>query len=114
MLSKNKIMLLAAGGMLFLAFNGEAQTATIDPVKVQKGLAIAPVPQNTQGKDMNLVGYGSYLVNAVADCNGCHSAGPQTEFAMGGNPYLGQHPTVFNTKTYLAGGRDFGAFPNPT
>jgi len=122
MISKNKtvllrrsaIALMAMGWFLVHASNGEAQTTTFDPAKVQKGLAIAPVPLNTQGKDMNLVGYGSYLVNAIGDCNGCHSAGPQTEYAVGGNPYMSQHPTVVNPATYLAGGQDFGAFPDPT
>lgn len=122
MLSKNKqaltarasgIALLVMGGLLFQASNGEAQTTTFDPAKVQKGLAIAPVPLSTQGKDMNLVGYGSYLVNAAADCNGCHTANGATEYAVGGNPFLGQHPAVVNPATYLAGGNDFGAFPDP-
>jgi hypothetical protein len=105
-------LLVLSGFPLYVA-SAAAQTATLDPVKVQQGLAIAPVTLNTQGKDMNLVGYGSYLVNAVGDCNGCHSAGPQTEYAMGGNPYFAQHPAKVNPATYLAGGRDFGAFPDP-
>src|SRR5437016_1285996 len=96
-------------GLLFQATNGQAQTTTFDPVKVQKGLAISPVPLNITGKDSNQVGYGSYLVNAAGDCNGCHSAGPATEFSTGGNPYFSQHPTVVNPATYLGGGRDFGA-----
>ena len=54
----------------------------------QIGLAIAPVPLNMDGKDRDLVGLGSYIVNAQSDCNGCHSRGPATEFANGGNPYL--------------------------
>src|SRR6202043_4132586 len=62
------------------------------------------------GKNRKLVGLGSYLVNAVAACNGCNSAGPATEYAMGGNPYFGQAAKV-NTQTYLGGGRDFGPFP---
>ena len=62
-------------------------------------------------------------MNVVGDCNGCHSAGPTTEFAPGGNPYLlpGAKPPLFNgTKkinpaTYLGGSRDFGTFgPGPT
>jgi len=101
------------GGLVFQTPIGRAQTPTFDPAKVLKGLAIAPVKLNMVGKDPNLVGYGSYLVNAVADCNGCHSAGPMTEFAPGGNPYFGQHPTVVNPATYLGGQRDFGAFPDP-
>jgi hypothetical protein len=76
--------------------------------RIQRGLDIAPVPLNLAGKNRALVGLGSYLVNAVADCNGCHSAGPPTEFAPGGNPYFDQ-PTVVNPATYLGGGRDFGA-----
>ena len=107
------IAVLVAGGLLFQVSTGRAQSPTFDPVKVQKGLQIAPVPLNMVGKDANLVGYGSYLVNAVGDCNGCHSAGPQTEYVPGGNPYMSQHPTVVNPATYLGGGNDFGAFPDP-
>ena len=58
------------------------------------------------------MGLGSYIVNAVGDCNGCHSAGPQNEFAKGGNPYFLSPPfsgkVQINTATYLGGGRDFG------
>jgi hypothetical protein len=53
-----------------------------------------------------------YIVNAVGDCNGCHSAGPTTEFANGGNPYFLSPPFTgkeeINLATYLGGGRDFG------
>jgi len=80
--------------------------------KIQRGFEIAPVPLNLDGKNRELVGLGSYIVNAQADCNGCHSAGPQTEFARGGNPYFGQ-PEKINPATYLGGGRDFGPFPGP-
>jgi hypothetical protein len=75
-----------------------------------RGLEIAPVPLNLRGKDRELVGLGSYLVNAVASCNDCHSAGPETEYAPGGNPYFkGNPPKVVNQTTYLCGGRNFGA-----
>jgi hypothetical protein len=107
------IAVLVVGGLIFQTCTALAQTPVFDPAKVHKGLQIAPVMLNMQGKDPNLVGYGSYLVNAVADCNGCHSAGPPTEFAKGGNPYAGQH-TIVNPATYLGGGRDFGPFPNAT
>jgi hypothetical protein len=68
------------------------------------GLAIAPVPLNLAGKNRLQVGFGSYLVNAVGGCNGCHT---HPEFVTGGNPFLGQpeHP---NTAQHLAGGRTFG------
>ena len=83
-----------------------------DASRIQRGFAIAPVPLNLAGKNRALVGLGSYIVNAQADCDGCHSAGPQTEFAPGGNPYFGQ-PTKVNPATYLGGGRDFGPYPGP-
>ena len=80
--------------------------------KVRKGFQIAPVHLNLAGKDHELVGLGSYIVNGQADCNGCHSAGPQTEFLGGGNPYMGQKEKI-NPATYLGGGRDFGPYPAP-
>jgi len=56
---------------------------------------------------------GSYLVNPSGGCNDCHSAGPQTEYLPGENPYFGQ-PTRINPATYLGGGRDFGPLlPTP-
>ncbi|MBV9016757.1 MAG: hypothetical protein JO058_13985 [Alphaproteobacteria bacterium] len=43
---------------------------------VQQGFQISPVPfnkLNLAGKDRALVALGSYLVNGVGDCNGCHT-----------------------------------------
>ena len=87
--------------------------------QVQIGFNAAPVPLNLAGKNRGLVGLGSYLVNVQSECNGCHSAGPATEYT--GNPYLFAPPslTVHQTKkvnpaTYLGGGRDFGPYPAPT
>lgn len=81
-----------------------------EEARVRRGLEIAPVPLNLAHRDRALVGLGSYLVNAVGDCDGCHSAGPATEYARGGNPYFkGAPPRVVNPATYLGGGRDFGA-----
>jgi hypothetical protein len=78
--------------------------------KIQIGFDIAPVKLNLQGKNRALIGLGSYIVNAHSGCNDCHSAGPDTQFLPGGNPYFGQ-PEKTNPATYLGGGRDFGAFP---
>jgi hypothetical protein len=75
--------------------------------RIQIGLNAAPVPLKMAGKNVALVGLGSYLVNVVGDCDGCHSAGPPTEYAKGGNPYFNQ-PKMVNPATYLAGGRNFG------
>ncbi len=115
------LALLTVGG-LFQTPRAHAQNQpNDDESKIRKGFAIAPVRLNLSGKNPALVGLGSYLVNAVGDCNGCHSAGPQTEFAPGGNPYFlpGSMPPLFsgtkqiNPATYLGGGRDFGQLGNP-
>ena len=88
-----------------------------DEVKARIGLSIAPVPLNFEHRDRRLVGLGSYIVNAHADCNGCHSQGPATEYIGPGNPYLLSPPNgpfsgmqEVNPATYLGGGRDFGPF----
>jgi hypothetical protein len=82
---------------------------------VHIGYAIAPVPLNLEGKNAEqrrLVGLGSFIVNAQADCNGCHTAGgpPNFNYANNGNPYFLNHPlgTKTDPTTYLAGGTDFG------
>jgi hypothetical protein len=58
-------------------------------------------------KDKELVGLGSYLVNAVGGCNDCHTAPP---FKAGGDPTLGE-PKQINNACYLAGGSPFGPPP---
>src|SRR6185295_18157788 len=58
---------------------------------IQVGLAVASsagIQLNMDGKDPDMVGLGSYLVNVAGDCNGCHTANPATAYAPGGNPYL--------------------------
>jgi hypothetical protein len=86
-----------------------------DESRIQQGFAIAPVPLNLAGKNRALVGLGSYLVNAVADCNGCHTAGqfPNFNYASGGNPYFNQKQVVDPT-VYLSGGQPFGTVGTPT
>ncbi len=72
-----------------------------DDSKIQQGFAIAPVTLNLNGKNLALVGLGSYIVNAQADCNGCHNHGPgNNQFLPGGNPFFGQ-PKIINQATYL-------------
>ena len=109
---KKTLMLatLLASSAAICAFGQQADIELQN--KINKGFQIAPVPLNLVGKDANLVGYGSYLINAVGECNGCHSAGAPTAFTAGGNPSLGQYAKV-NPATYLGGGNDFGAFPDP-
>jgi hypothetical protein len=84
---------------------------------IAEGFEIAPVPLNLAGKDRNLVGLGSYLVNAVGDCNGCHSSNAPPlgfyPFVTGKNPYFHQSEKVDPT-VYLNGGFNFGTVGTPT
>jgi hypothetical protein len=76
--------------------------------KIQRGLEIAPVPLNLMGKDRDLVGFGSYLVN-VTGCNDCHT---HPNWATGGNPFLAEVAKI-NAAQYLAGGRIFSTLLGP-
>ncbi len=76
--------------------------------RIQKGLAISPVHLNLQGKNRAKVGLGSYLVNAVAGCNDCHTC---TSYAPGHAPYIGGDGQI-NSVNFLAGGVPFGPFPS--
>jgi hypothetical protein len=80
--------------------------APADESLVKQGLAIAPVPLNMRGKNRALVGLGSYLVNAVSECNDCHT---RPLYREGGNPFKGQTESI-NTDNYLTGGNRFGPF----
>lgn len=83
----------------------ELQPTASLPNKIWKrGLAIAPVALNLDGKERTLVGEGSYIVNI--NCAGCHT---NPEFAAGGNPFFGQAEKM-NAQNYLAGGVTFGPF----
>src|SRR5262249_32300676 len=89
----------------------QAQTSD-DAPRITQGLAIAPVPLKLTNLDTNLVGLGSYIVNAIAVCNDCHNT-PQAQFVAGANPYFGQGKKI-NPANYLGGGRDFGALVDGT
>ena len=103
------IVLIGTLGSSLRAHAEDGERDGNDP-RVRRGLEISPVPLNLKGKNRQLVGLGSYLVNAVASCNDCHSADPSTQYAAGGNPYFkGNPPTVVNQATFLGGGRNFGA-----
>lgn len=126
------IAVALASGVCYAQNNnsqGNDQSGSEDSL-IQQGFAISPIPKDQlrmAGKDPDLVGLGAYLVNAAADCNGCHSfprflvrgdsAGSNAQFT---DPYLG-NPTDqtltdaplranFNIKHFLAGGRCFGGF----
>ena len=102
------IVAIILAGMLISSPRVRANEDDTSESRIQQGFEIAPVPLNLAGKNRALVGLGSYLVNAVGICNGCHNPGPgDNEFAPGGNPFFGQ-PKKINPATYLGGGRDFG------
>jgi hypothetical protein len=77
------------------------------------------------GKNLALVGYGSYIVNATGDCTGCHTfprfyekGGPGSS-PTAGDPYEGTPSTQslngqlvanLNTSHFMAGGQCFGPF----
>jgi mono/diheme cytochrome c family protein len=70
---------------------GEAGAAIIISTEANQGLNISPVPINLAGlssAQIEAIGEGSYLVNAIADCNGCHG-GPTGQFLAGGTLFGG-------------------------
>ncbi len=77
--------------------------------RILRGFEIAPVRLNLRGKNLALVGLGSYIVNGQGGCNDCHTAPP---YAAGGDPFLGQ-PERINAARYLAGGTPFGPPEDP-
>lgn len=78
---------------------------------VEIGLRIAPHFIHIEGKDRDLVGLGSFIANAQADCNGCHGSDPANEYLPTNNPFFlppNNSPARFNQATYLNGGQNFG------
>ena len=66
---------LFAASVFALPTSGIADS-TISPSDVQQGIAISPIPfdkLNLQNRPRALVALGSYLVNGVGDCVGCHT-----------------------------------------
>ena len=121
---------VTASGISY-ADDGKDKHDGIDPSRVQQGFDASPIPKdqlNFKGKDPYLVGLGAYLVNAAADCNGCHTfprflrPGKPGNHPQYGDPYLDAPPSVppqsltgqltanTNITHFLAGGRCFGAF----
>jgi hypothetical protein len=94
--------------MFFMSVSIQQSSAQAnnDESIVKQGLAIAPVDLDLRGKNRALVGIGSYLVNAVSECNDCHT---RPYYQLGGNPFKGQ-PERINTQNYLTGGNEFGPF----
>src|SRR5215831_8612899 len=77
-----------------------------DELEVQTGFRIVPpnIKLNLEGKDIELVGLGSYIVNAQGACNDCHTC---PSYKPGHNPFP---PPVgvsgdgqINSANYMAG-----------
>jgi hypothetical protein len=106
---------LALGVVLIGAPSGRAgdkDDKDNDESKIKRGFEIAPVNLNLRGKNRELVGLGSYIVNAVADCNGCHysTLSASSPFLVGHDPCQGE-PKQVDPAGYLGGGTPlFGPF----
>jgi len=108
---------------------GDGGDDQIASSQIQQGFAISPIPKaalNLAGKAPSKVGLGSYLVNGVGDCSGCHTF-PQYlrkgnlagSNPAAGDPYEGTPSTQsisgqlvanHSVSNYLAGGQCFGPF----
>jgi hypothetical protein len=134
---KSKLMKTLIGGVAFVAVlllgisvvpsRGRAANdnngSQDEKQMIQIGLAVAissGIQLNMVGKDPDMVGLGSFMVNVGGDCNGCHTADPSVQYTAPGNPYLLMPPngpfrgiTKINPAAYLGGGSDFGPFPSP-
>ncbi|HZF07696.1 MAG TPA: cytochrome C [Thermoanaerobaculia bacterium] len=86
--------------------NAAPPAANTEAARIFRGYQIAPVPLRLRGLDRDLVGLGSYIVNAQGGCNDCHT---NPSYAAGHDPFMGQ-PKQVNAAHYLAGGQQFGPF----
>jgi hypothetical protein len=114
------LVAILLAGVLSNAPSLQAQSINYEDIlnQIEQGSLIAPVPLNITGKDPSLVFLGSYLVNTVGDCNGCHSSGTPASLGIypytpGHNPYFNQ-PQQLDPSVYLNGGVNFGSVGTPT
>ena len=111
------VVAVGAIGLVMLSTPLRLQAEQSEDSRIDQGFAIAPVPLNLAGKNHDLVGLGSYLVNAAGDCNGCHSSNSQPlalyPYVTGKNPYFHQ-PAKIDPAVYLTGGQSFGTVGTPT
>jgi hypothetical protein len=112
------ITVVVIGGFLLVATTPtvHADVDNNEAALVKLGFEISPVKLNLAGKDPDLVGLGSYIVNAASDCNSCHNAGtpPNFDYLPGRNPYFGQRRKKLDPRVYFGGGQPFGMVGTPT
>lgn len=111
-----KVWSVGASALVLAVFAWNASAATVDDAKrnggdpeqqrVAIGFKIAPLPLDMRHRNKELVGLGSYIVNAQAACNDCHG---NPVWAAGHDPYQGQ-PAQVDPNGYLVGGQQFGPF----
>lgn len=114
-------MILAVIGTTLILGSAQhlkAQDFDTDQERILQGYAVAPVPLNMSARNAVMVLLGSYYVNTVGDCNGCHSSGTPASlflypYATGGNPYFNQ-PAKIDPTVYLNGGAQFYTVGTPT
>ena len=123
------VVLVLALGTVGNSYAKNNHGDSISSSEVQQGFAISPIPAsqlNFKGKNHDMVGVGSYLVNGPGDCSGCHSYPQYLPMgdAAGSNPAAGdpfegtpssqglntQLVANYNIMHYLAGGQCFGPF----
>ena len=107
---KYKLVAIAAisTGLMGAAFDTPADESdvTSNATRARIGFQIAPVALDLRNRNRELVGIGSYIVNAQGGCNDCHT---HPSYMPGGDPFMGE-PEVINSEQYLTGGRQFGPF----
>jgi hypothetical protein len=90
----------AAGSTGATGATGPTGSVVVISDRAQHGLDISPVPvalDGLTGAQIEAVGQGSYLVNAVAGCNDCHAGTDvASSFLAGGTPFqLGPNDVVY-------------------
>ncbi len=115
----NRAATLALGTAGFIVFLGFQVVSTrvhagddsnSEESQITIGWRIAPSFLDTRGKNPALVGLGSYIINAQADCNGCHGSDPANEYLLTNNPYFltSNQPAEYNQAAHMNGGQNFG------
>lgn len=95
--------LLGIAAVVFAGGDGGRHDRGSDDARVRLGFRLSPVPLKLRGRDSELLGLGSYLIN-TGGCGECHT---HPAFVPGGNPFLGQSE-VINAEVFMSGGRMFG------
>jgi len=103
------------------AVMAKSNSDDISPSQVTEGFRISPVPEASltfKRGQRAAVGRGSYIVNGIGGCGGCHSY-PEYLAAAPGDPFNGMPSSQslktvivanYNVAHFMAGGQCFGPF----